>query len=126
MKKLVLLAWVFVCLGSSLYAQKLTPVDRDKGVKYLEQTRESVRSLETGDTNAAIEHMRRAADISVQSRMARETIAWTWFTLGDDSFQAGDLAGASRPGPHDPMGYRCGSSRWRARAPACARRRPTD
>jgi tetratricopeptide (TPR) repeat protein len=64
------------------------------GVQYLEQTRESVRSLLTGDTKAAIDHMRRAVDISVQSRMARETIAWSCFTLGDDYFQAGDLADA--------------------------------
>jgi tetratricopeptide (TPR) repeat protein len=64
------------------------------GVQYLEQTRESVGSLLTGDTPAAIGHMRRAADISIQSRMPRETIAWSCFTLGDDYFQAGDLAGA--------------------------------
>jgi tetratricopeptide (TPR) repeat protein len=38
--------------------------------------------------------MRRAVDISVSSRMARETIAWSDFTLGDDYFLTGDLAGA--------------------------------
>ena len=52
MKKLVLLAWVFVCLGSSLYAQKLTPVDRDKGVKYLEQTRDAIVADTRGLTDA--------------------------------------------------------------------------
>jgi tetratricopeptide (TPR) repeat protein len=66
----------------------------ESGVQYLVQTRESVKSLLTGDTQAAIDHMRRAVDIAVQSRMARETIAWSGFTLGDDYFQAGDLAGA--------------------------------
>ena len=64
----------------------------ESGVQYLVQTRESVRNLLTGDTKAAIDHMRRAVDISVASRMARETIAWSDFTLGDDYFLAGDLA----------------------------------
>jgi tetratricopeptide (TPR) repeat protein len=56
----------------------------ESGVQYLAQTRESVKSLLTGDTKAAINRMRRAADIAVASRMARETIAWSDFTLGDD------------------------------------------
>ena len=66
----------------------------ESGVQYLVQTRASVKSLLTGDTKAAIDHMRRAVDIAVQSRMARETIAWSNFTLGDDYFLEGDLAGA--------------------------------
>jgi tetratricopeptide (TPR) repeat protein len=66
----------------------------ESGVQYLVQTRESVRTLLTGDTKAAIDHMRRAVDIAVASRMARETIAWSDFTLGDDYFLTGDLAGA--------------------------------
>jgi tetratricopeptide (TPR) repeat protein len=66
----------------------------ESGVQYLVETRESVKSLLTGDTKAAIDHMRRAVDISADSHMARETIAWSGFTLGDDYFQAGDLAGA--------------------------------
>jgi tetratricopeptide (TPR) repeat protein len=66
----------------------------ESGVKYLVQTRESVRTLLTGDTKAAIDHMRRAVDIATASHMARETIAWSDFTLGDDYFLEGDLAGA--------------------------------
>ena len=69
-------------------------LQNSRGVEYLEQTKASVRSLLTGDTQAAIEHMRHAADIAVASRMPRETIAWSCFTLGDNYFQAGDLAGA--------------------------------
>lgn len=64
------------------------------GVQYLEQSRESAHSLLTGDTKAAIDQMRRAVDISVESHMARETIAWSYFTLGEEYFQAGDLTNA--------------------------------
>jgi tetratricopeptide (TPR) repeat protein len=64
------------------------------GVQYLEQSRESAESFLTGDTKAAIEHMRRAVDISVASRMARESIAWSQFTLGENYVQLGDLANA--------------------------------
>ncbi len=66
----------------------------ESGVQYLAESRASVRSLLTGDTKAAIEHMRRAVNIAISSRMPRETIAWSDFTLGDDYFQTGDLAGA--------------------------------
>lgn len=64
------------------------------GVQYLEQSRDSVESFLTGDTKAAIGHMRHAADISVESRMAGESIAWSQFTLGENYFQSGDLANA--------------------------------
>ena len=66
----------------------------DSGVQYLEQSRESAESLLTGDTTAAIDHMRRAIDISVESCMAEETIAWSKFTLGEEYFQSGDLTNA--------------------------------
>jgi tetratricopeptide (TPR) repeat protein len=62
--------------------------------QYLIESRESAQSFLTGDTKAAIDHMRRAVDISVGSRMARETIAWSYFTLGEDYFQAGNLTDA--------------------------------
>ncbi len=60
------------------------PQSAASGVQYLEQSRESAKSLLTGDTKAAIDHMRRAVDIAVESRMARETIAWSNFTLGEE------------------------------------------
>jgi tetratricopeptide (TPR) repeat protein len=63
-------------------------------VQYLEQSRESVQSFLTGDTKAAIDHMRRAVAIAVDSRMAKESIAWSQFTLGENYFQLGDLANA--------------------------------
>ncbi len=66
----------------------------DSGVQYLEQSRASVQSFLTGNTQSAIAHMRRAVDISVASRMATESIAWSQFTLGDYYFQAGDFADA--------------------------------
>jgi tetratricopeptide (TPR) repeat protein len=66
----------------------------DSGVQYLEQSRASVQSFLTGDTKSAIDHMRRAVDISVTSRMAKESIAWSQFTLGDYYLQAGDFANA--------------------------------
>lgn len=64
------------------------------GVQYLEESRASAQSLLTGDTKAAIDHMRRAVDISVASHMAKESIAWSQFTLGENYFLTGDLANA--------------------------------
>jgi tetratricopeptide (TPR) repeat protein len=63
-------------------------------VQYLEESRESAEKFLTGDTKSAIDHMRRAVEISVESRMPRESIAWTQFALGETYFQAGDLANA--------------------------------
>ena len=42
MKKFILLACAIACLGPSVFAQALTQADRDKGVKYLEQTRDAI------------------------------------------------------------------------------------
>jgi tetratricopeptide (TPR) repeat protein len=64
------------------------------GVQYLEESRAAAKSFLTGDTKAAIEHMRRAVDISVTSRMPKESIAWSQFTLGENYFQFGDLTNA--------------------------------
>jgi tetratricopeptide (TPR) repeat protein len=66
----------------------------NSSVRYLDESRASVASFLTGDSEAAIDHMRRAVDISVTSRMAGETVAWTQFTLGDYYLQLGDLAKA--------------------------------
>jgi tetratricopeptide (TPR) repeat protein len=66
----------------------------DSGLEYLEQTRESAESLLTGDTAGAIDHMRRAVEIAVESGMANESIAWSRFTLGEEYFRCGDLANA--------------------------------
>jgi len=62
----------------------------ESGIQYLQQTRASAESLLKGETGAAIEHMRRAVNISVESAMPRESIAWSYFTLGEDYFMAGD------------------------------------
>jgi tetratricopeptide (TPR) repeat protein len=64
------------------------------GVQYLKQSRESAKGFLTGDTKAAVDHMRRAVDASVDSRMPKESIAWSQFTLGENYFQLGDLANA--------------------------------
>jgi tetratricopeptide (TPR) repeat protein len=63
-------------------------------VQYLEQSRESAEKFLIGDTKSAIDHMRRAVDISVESRMPRESVAWSQFALGEDYFQTGDLSNA--------------------------------
>jgi tetratricopeptide (TPR) repeat protein len=63
-------------------------------VQYLQQTRASTESFITGDTKAAIDHLRRAVDISVASRMPKESIAWSQFMLGENYFQSGDFASA--------------------------------
>lgn len=83
-------AWAdYRCLQSPGVSQAAA-----SGMHYLEESRESVRSLLTGDSRAAIGHMRRAVDIAVESRMAGESIAWSYYTLGDDYFLAGDLSAA--------------------------------
>jgi tetratricopeptide (TPR) repeat protein len=64
------------------------------GVQYLDQGRESVQSLLTGETKAAVEHMETAVKMSIDSRMAAESIAWTQFSLGEAYLQLGDLASA--------------------------------
>jgi tetratricopeptide (TPR) repeat protein len=66
----------------------------DSGVQYLKESRASAKSFLTGDTPAAIDHMRRAAEISIASRMPKESIAWSQFALGENYFQSGDLANA--------------------------------
>lgn len=65
-----------------------------RGVQYLVQSRESVKAFLTGAPTSAIEHMRRAAEISTRARMARESIAWSQFTLGENYFQVGDYENA--------------------------------
>jgi tetratricopeptide (TPR) repeat protein len=67
---------------------------RGPDVEYLKETRQSTESFLEGDTKAAIDHMRLAANISVDTHMARESIAWSYFTLGDDYFLEGDLGAA--------------------------------
>jgi tetratricopeptide (TPR) repeat protein len=70
------------------------PQSETSGLQYLLENRESNRAFLTGDTKAAIAHMRRAVAISIEARMPKENIAWSQFTLGEDYFLAGDLAGA--------------------------------
>jgi tetratricopeptide (TPR) repeat protein len=64
------------------------------GTQYLDQSRESVKSLLTGDTKAAVEHMQAAVKISSESGMATESIAWSQFSLGEAYLQLGDLSSA--------------------------------
>lgn len=64
------------------------------GVQYLEKSRRAAESLLTGNIATAIEDMRRAIDISVDSGMPAETIAWSKFMLGESYFQLGDLSNA--------------------------------
>jgi tetratricopeptide (TPR) repeat protein len=73
--------------------------DRDaqpatSGMRYLQESRASAESLLTGNTKEAIEHMRHAVDISAASGMAKESIAWSQFMLGEDYLQPGDLGKA--------------------------------
>jgi DinB family protein len=42
MRKVLLLICAAICFGPALHGQALTPADRDKGVKYLEQTRDAI------------------------------------------------------------------------------------
>lgn len=79
------------------YAHLQNPGDPQSatgGVQYLEQSRASAESFLKGDTKSAIEHMRRAVDISIATRMAKESVAWSQFTLGENYLQSGDLANA--------------------------------
>jgi tetratricopeptide (TPR) repeat protein len=64
------------------------------GMQYLDQSRESVKSLLTGDTGAAVEHMQTAVKMAVDAGMATESIAWSQFSVGEAYLQLGDLADA--------------------------------
>jgi hypothetical protein len=52
MKKVLLLACALVCLSSASFGQALTAADREKGVKYLEQTRDAVIAATQGLSEA--------------------------------------------------------------------------
>ncbi len=52
MKKILLLACALVCFSSTSFGQALTAVDREKGVKYLEQTRDAVVAATKGLSEA--------------------------------------------------------------------------
>jgi hypothetical protein len=52
MKKAVLLFSTLLLLGAAAFAQNLTPADRDRGVQYLEQTRDGVVAAVKGLSDA--------------------------------------------------------------------------
>ncbi len=52
MKKLLLLACALACFSSASFGQALTAADREKGVKYLEQTRDAVVAATKGLSEA--------------------------------------------------------------------------
>lgn len=52
MKKILLLACALVCFSSTSFGQALTAADREKGVKYLEQTRDAVVAATKGLSEA--------------------------------------------------------------------------
>jgi len=52
MKRVVLLVCAVLCLSFSAFGQALTPADRDRGVKYLEQTRDAVVEATKGLSEA--------------------------------------------------------------------------
>ena len=54
MKKLSLLICGMLCAAASLSAQQLSPADRDKGVQYLEQTRDAVVASVKGLSDAQL------------------------------------------------------------------------
>lgn len=70
----------------------------DDGLEYLRVNRESSRAFLSGDTKTAIAKMQRAVEASIEAGMAKENIAWSQFTLGEDYFLAGDL-------PHAKAAY---------------------
>ncbi len=52
MKKAAVLVCVVLCLSFATFGQALTPADRDRGVKYLEQTRDAVIEATKGLSEA--------------------------------------------------------------------------
>src|SRR5277367_6339352 len=52
MKKFLLLACALACFSSASFGQTLTAADREKGVKYLEQTRDAVVAATQGLSEA--------------------------------------------------------------------------
>lgn len=70
------------------------PQSATSGMRYLQESRASAESLLRGNTKEAIEGMQRAVDISAASGMAKESVAWSQFMLGEDYLQSGDLGKA--------------------------------
>ena len=52
MKKILMLACALVCFNTASFGQTLTAADREKGVKYLEQTRDAVVAATQGLSEA--------------------------------------------------------------------------
>jgi tetratricopeptide (TPR) repeat protein len=81
-------AWIF-------YRRLENPANSqsgNEGVLYLQETRASSEAFLNGDTQASIEHMQRGVGISMRAGLAKESIAWSQFMLGEDYFLAGDLS----------------------------------
>jgi len=52
MRKAILLLCVAVCFAPTVFAQSLSPADREKGIKYLEQTRDAIVAATKNLTSA--------------------------------------------------------------------------
>jgi tetratricopeptide (TPR) repeat protein len=66
----------------------------NSGILYLQETRASSEALLEGDPLGSIEHMQRGVEISTRAGLAKESIAWSQFMLGDNFFLVGKLPDA--------------------------------
>ena len=66
----------------------------NEGVLYLQETRISSEAFLLGDTLSSIDHMQRSVEISKRAGLAKESIAWSQFMVGEDYFLAGDISKA--------------------------------
>ncbi len=70
--------------------------DEKLAFSYQRDTRTSFLRFIAGDTPGAIDLMRSAVQKAIEMRMPAENIAWSEYQLGEDLFQAGEMAPAEK------------------------------
>lgn len=76
----------------SVYGSK----DEKQAFEYQRDSRMSFLRFVAGDTPAAIELMRRAVQIAIETHMPVENIAWSHHQLGEELFERGELPAAEQ------------------------------
>jgi tetratricopeptide (TPR) repeat protein len=70
--------------------------DEKLGFSYERDSRMSSLRMVAGDSEGAVQLMRSAIRVAVETNMPAENIAWSEYQLGEELFQSGDYAGARK------------------------------
>lgn len=82
--------------AESLFAKLAAPDDGrpHTGREYLRSTRQAALAWIRGDVEQSISLMRQACRLSEDAHLPAENVAWTYFMLGEQLFQSGNLSQA--------------------------------